>query len=314
MEIRDFTSDDYAGIVAVRNAIYPDRPIAVADVQHWDARYQPSHRQGRWLAEAAGQIIAWAEYGQNAWEEGPHTYFIDCQVLPERQGQGIGGALYTTVLDALLPLEPRQLKASVRSDQRPALAFAEKCGFQETHRHSESRLDVQAFDPAPFAGAEEWLRAAGITIHTLAELADDPERDRKLYACDCEVSQDVPEADSFTLPAFDEWLKDVINHPRQPPEAFFVAMAGDQVVGFTSLLTNRTTRHLLHNGFTAVRRDYRRRGIALALKLRGIEFARAYGCHHIETGNEVRNGPMLALNNRLGFVPGPDWVSFTKHL
>ena len=67
-------------------------------------------------------------------------------------------------------------------------------------------------------------------------------------------------------------------------------------------------------GLTAVLPPYRRRGIALALKLRGIRYAQAVGCPAILTGSEEHNRPMLTLNARLGFVPQPAWITFEKHL
>ena len=59
--------------------------------------------------------------------------------------------------------------------------------------------------------------------------------------------------------------------------------------------------------------SYRRRGIATALKLRSIEFAKAYGAKELKTDNE-ENNPMYQLNLSLGFRPKPAFLSYKKSL
>jgi mycothiol synthase len=70
----------------------------------------------------------------------------------------------------------------------------------------------------------------------------------------------------------------------------------------------------LYNGLTGVLRSHRRRGIALALKLRGIAYAKALGRPTIKTWNESNNRAMLAINEALGFVKQPAWIDFVKVL
>ena len=59
---------------------------------------------------------------------------------------------------------------------------------------------------------------------------------------------------------------------------------------------------LLLNEFTGVQQDYRGKGIAKALKIHGIAYARAHGYSTIITRNNMRNQSILRLNKQLGFV------------
>jgi mycothiol synthase len=68
----------------------------------------------------------------------------------------------------------------------------------------------------------------------------------------------------------------------------------------------------LRTGLTAVRRAYRRRGIALALKVRSLEFGKANGYSSVQTENESNNRGMLAINDELGFVKNPAWAHYLK--
>ena len=54
---------------------------------------------------------------------------------------------------------------------------------------------------------------------------------------------------------------------------------------------------------TGVRRDWRGRGIAGALKRTQLAWAKANGYERLETANETRNVPIQRLNERLGYRP-----------
>jgi mycothiol synthase len=67
-------------------------------------------------------------------------------------------------------------------------------------------------------------------------------------------------------------------------------------------------------GYTGVLRAYRGRGVATALKVAAVQWARARGMAYIYTGNDLTNAPMLAINSQLGFEPLPASAQLVKHL
>jgi hypothetical protein len=72
-------------------------------------------------------------------------------------------------------------------------------------------------------------------------------------------------------------------------------------------------RHKLNTGLTGVLRSHRRRGIATALKVCAMSFARDYGAIEVDTDNE-ENNPMLQLNYQLGFRSLPAELTLHKTL
>jgi GNAT superfamily N-acetyltransferase len=81
-----------------------------------------------------------------------------------------------------------------------------------------------------------------------------------------------------------------------------------------SFLTCAAHAGWLDQRLTGVLPAYRRRGIALALKVRGLAYARDHGYDWIKTDSAVQNTAMRGLNRRLGFVEYPAWVFFRKTL
>ena len=70
----------------------------------------------------------------------------------------------------------------------------------------------------------------------------------------------------------------------------------------------------LHTGLTGVLREYRKKGVALALKLRSLELAQAMGAPRVSTWNESNNKGMLAINEKLGYQKEPATIDYVKVL
>jgi GNAT superfamily N-acetyltransferase len=86
------------------------------------------------------------------------------------------------------------------------------------------------------------------------------------------------------------------------PEPTFVALADDEIVGFAGLILDTDVPVRAENSLTAVRRDWRRRGLALALKQTTIAWAAANGVREIYTWTQTGNENMRAVNERLGYA------------
>ncbi len=317
LTIRDFRGSEaeYSAAAAVCNAVFPEYPESVEEWKEEDEK-RPAHlKRRRWLAEIEDQTVGYACYDQSEWMYHPRLFNFFAAVLPERQGQGIGRALYATVMAALAPLDPLRVRARCRSDYARSMGFLSDRGFVEDLRDWESRLDVPGFDPAPFAGHVERVIAGGIRIVTLRELIeDDPEHRRKLYELDVTLAKDVPSPEPLTAPSAESFERYVFESRDLLPEGYFVALDGRRYVGLSALWKSDEEPGTLYTGLTGVRREYRRRGIALALKLRAIEYARSRGIRTLKTWNESNNRAMLSINEALGFVKQPAWVSFVKRL
>jgi GNAT superfamily N-acetyltransferase len=96
------------------------------------------------------------------------------------------------------------------------------------------------------------------------------------------------------------------------PEGYFLAVADGQFVGVSNLWQSPES-DMIRTGLTAVRGAYRRRGIAFALKLTALAWAKAQGYRRTVTDNASNNRPMLAINEALGFEKKPAWILFVAN-
>ena len=85
-------------------------------------------------------------------------------------------------------------------------------------------------------------------------------------------------------------------------------------VGMSLLYKHTALPDVLKQSFTGVLPDYRGKGIALAMKLAGIERARAMGYREIRTENDSLNAPMLRINEALGFQREAARLTFERRL
>lgn len=97
------------------------------------------------------------------------------------------------------------------------------------------------------------------------------------------------------------------------PAWITIAADGDRFVGTTRMTLNADTGSM-YITFTGVDPEYRGRGIALALKLLAVEKARQLGVRYLRTNNDSQNAPMLAVNQKLGYVPQPGLYVLLKDL
>jgi GNAT superfamily N-acetyltransferase len=246
------------------------------------------------------------------WMYHPRKFSIFLMVHPDYQRRGIGGRLYGHLQETMAPFDPLALRSNAREDKTNGVSFLQKRGFIEEMRHWESHLDVAAFDPAPFDRDARRVAEQGIVVRTFPELASDPDRMRKLYDLTTAVGSDVPSPEPHTDIDYDQWLK-FFEGPNFLPDGVFVALHGDEYVGFSNVFASQAENHL-HTGLTGVLREYRRRGIAMALKLRAIAYARERGADVIRTSNESNNRGMLGINEALGFVKQPAWINLVNIL
>ncbi len=217
----------------------------------------------------------------------------DVAVVPARRGQGVGSAVLAEVSRLARELGKDTIQGEVKQSDAESRAYLERRGFAAVGAEQAVVLELDELEPP------EIDPPPGVRIVSRAE---EPDRLEEMYAVAVQADEDIPGSTGGST--FEHWRAHEIDRPITPPELCFIALAGDEVVGYASLQVHR---HQTFHGLTATRRDWRRRGVASALKRAEIAAAKEAGLRRLLTESEERNEPMRSLNEKLGYVPAPEW-------
>jgi GNAT superfamily N-acetyltransferase len=221
-------------------------------------------------------------------------------VLPEARRRGIGTALYAAI-SAWAASEGATLVQFRADEADPAgIEFALRRGFREISREIKAILELDGIDPPAVEPPD------GVEIVPWSER---PELAPGLYEVYAEATPDIPGNDEAVEP-YEDWLTLHMQGPGDRADATFVAVAGDEVAGFAKLSLTAAQPETAYHDLTGVKRAWRGRGIASALKAAQISWAKRAGYKRLATNNEERNAPIRHLNERYGYRPGPALILF----
>jgi mycothiol synthase len=147
-------------------------------------------------------------------------------------------------------------------------------------------------------------------IKSLKELESDCNSHQKLYELYKELIQQVPSPE-LPRPRNPFYFERLLESTDLLPDAYFIALHNENYVGM-NVLNKRAAQDYLFNELTGVKQGYRKMGIASALKLRGIAYAKVHGYSTIKTSNNSLNDPILKLNASLGFIREAAFITFEK--
>ena len=295
IEVRacESTADEEQSL-AVFNAVWPWNSVTMAEVETFKSSMRA---YVDYVALAGRETVGSGAVGITP--RRPDVAFALVTVLPDHRRRGIGTALYRSVSGWLRDHGVERIDAPVSEDDAESIAFATRRGFVEVERTPRmllelEELEVPAVDPPD-----------GVRITTWAER---PELARGIYEVACEAYPDVPGDRDTAMEPYEDWLAHDMRGSGDLPEATFVALAGDDVVGFAKFSLTAARPNVATHDMTGVKRAWRGCGVAGALKRAQIAWAKEAGYERLETQNEVRNEPIRRLNRRLGYRPAPGRV------
>ncbi|MGY2896878.1 GNAT family N-acetyltransferase [Deinococcus sp. UYEF24] len=212
--------------------------------------------------------------------------------------------LYLEALTRAHRLGYRQLLSVVRQDHRPQVEFLGAAGFRNAYQSWGAHLDLTGFDFAPFQKLEEKHYLEGTEVHQYAPDSPGAPWDalHHLYA---ESLKDTPRNPTTT-------------HDSDSPEYFqeeiaagrvFAAVRRGEMLSYAALGLEPGSVSSEH---TATRAGHRNRGLATLVKATALNWARSAGYARASTGGNVANLPMLRVNQALGYLPEPMWLTWVQ--
>jgi mycothiol synthase len=217
----------------------------------------------------------------------------DVAVVPARRRGGFGSALFAEISKRGRALGKDEIQGEVQESDAESRAYFDRRGFTQVGGEKAVVLELEGIEATEVAPPD------GVRIVTRAA---EPDRLDEMYALAVQADEDIP---GPTGPqSYERWRAIDIDRPNCLPELCFLALAGDDVIGY-ALLQDSGDRAF--HGLTVTRRDWRRKGVASGLKRAEIAAAKRAGFKRLLTESEERNEPMRKLNEQLGYVPAPEW-------
>jgi RimJ/RimL family protein N-acetyltransferase len=282
------TDSDYAAWLGVRRAVLPDERTASLEELRSVIKPGDVHVLAELEGELAGSGLLNRSDTGNA--------HVAPRVLPEKRGRGVGTAVLKRLAARAVEQGYTRAGSHVAGDDERSIAFARRFGFEETRRDVQQVLDVRAGESRPMEGIE------------FASIEARPDLLEAAYPVAQQGYEDMPIEGLDIL--LDSWLAEEATLPA----GSFAALAKGEVVGFAGLLRWADDPTKAEHGLTVVRRDWRRRGLASALKERQIAWAAANGIRRLVTYTQTGNENMQAVNGRLGYVTTDVTIAFSRSL
>ncbi|MBS1713794.1 MAG: GNAT family N-acetyltransferase [Armatimonadetes bacterium] len=300
-------ASDYDSAARLRNLHFFQRPISGDQLEESIGYHPLSVRARRTLMSIDGADVAYASTVENYWMKSESRFELFCTATDAESWHRLLDRHMTMAVED----GARKLSTWQRSDQPEKLALLTEDGFVETQRNPESSVDVEAFDPAPYAKLMHDVRRRYDIVDYAAYAKTDPEGWlHEAWRIEMDVMSDVPLPEPFEETPFESWRKET-QSPSVDQHALFIALLDGTPAGISQLLPNKIDPSVCSTGLTGVRRDHRRQGLATALKVTGLTWAQGQGIKSVWTDNEDSN-PMYALNQGLGFIKRFEWVCLEK--
>ena len=266
--------------------------LSGADIRSWWLRTDLT--DGSWLLEEDGHPIAlgWADvHDGNA-----HGGSI---VLPDAKNRGLGGLLVRHAEGWARDHGAARMRQQVLGEDAAAHTLLEAHGYRAARHHYEMAIEMDSAPPASPA------LPGGLVMDTFNDVDA-----REFYDAITEAFAD--EWGFVSLP-FDEWWVMRRNDESFDPELWLVVRDRERIAAYARCEAGRFGGGFV--GMLGVRREYRRRGLGLALLLEAFgEFWRR-GTHRVTLGVDSENPTgATRLYERAGMHIESTDVTFEKVL
>lgn len=277
---------DLEAMVEVRRRATPDAPPPQVENLRFSLEAKPElvFLVARLGGEpvACGYVEGWSAFAT-----------ADVVVVPDRRRLGVGSAVLADISARARAFGNDSVQGEVRENDAESRAFLERRGFVHVGAEKAVVLELEGSD-APAVEPPPGVR--------IVSRVEEPDLLDQMYVVGVQADEDIPGQED--VQTFEQWRTQEIDKPSRRPEFCFIALAGGEVVGYAALQIHGDQAF---HGLTATRRDWRRRGVASALKRAEIAAAKRAGFKRLLTESEERNEPMRRLNEKLGFVPAPEF-------
>ena len=287
------------------------------DKRRWQIRDKSLIRD-RLLLYKNKLLIGVLYYGQGR-DQNKRTTFFTLNIDPKYSTRQTQELLYDKMLEQIKLFKSTKILTSIYKhpnyDKLKKFLIYNQFKLVQTNR--EYTCDITKIDLKKYDSLIKKLELEGIRFYdSREEMLDFPNHYKKLEELEWTYSQDfpIPNGIEHTRPPFDHYMKLLNDYYDNNYGVDIIAVIDGKYIGSTNLEVNtKTEPHKAWTEGLGVLKEFRRKGIATALKIKAIEILLKKGVTEIRTDNE-ENNPMYKINVALGFKPVPFSLDFMKKI
>ena len=263
-------------------------------------------------------MLGYLGYAQGRDENCRNCYF-NIFLDPQYNGNGYRQLLYERMLEEIQRFDCDRLYADIyeHPNYDHFKNFLLNNNFHIGLKIRESSLQLENINLIEYNPLLRQLDAKGIQFYDAKnEMLDFPDHYKKLEELRWRYGKDfpMPKGIAHTRNPFEQYMKYQNLFEDKHYGVEVVAVDGEMYVGSTDIhLFPKSDPFKAWTGSLGVLREYRRQGIATALKVKAFEKLRDKGVKQVRTDNE-ENNPMYKINVALGFTPEPYCYDYQKEI
>ncbi len=245
------------------------------------------------------------------------SYAIDLD--PSCNHKGYRELLYNKMIEEVEKFNCNKLLTSIydHPNYKENQKLLIKKEFKLVQTNREYSCDIRKVDTKQYQPLIKKLESEGIYFYdSKEEMLDWPNHYKKLEELEWTYAQDfpIPKGIKHTRVPFNQFMKHCLDFYKNSYGADIVAVKNEQYIGSTDIeVYPKAEPHKGWTGGLGVLKEFRRKGIATALKIKAIEVLLKKGVTEVRTDNE-ENNPMYKINVELGFKPVPFSLEYMKEI
>ena len=320
IDIKNFTESDieFQEVTRLYNLVSHDEQAHADEMKEGWAIIDKSLKRDRLLLYKDDKVLGYLGYAQGRDENHQNCYF-NIFIDPDHNGNGYRQLLYDKMLNDVKVFNCNRLYADIyeHSNYDNFKKFLILNKFYIGLKIRESSLNLEDVDLNKYYPLLEKLDSKGIKFYDAKnKMQDFLNHYEKLEELKWKYGKDfpMPEGIAHTREPFKQFMKyqKLFEEKRYGIE--IVAVDNDKYIGSTDIhVFPKSDQHKAWTGSLGVLREYRRQGIATALKIKAFEKLRQKDVRVVRTDNE-ENNPMYNINVTLGFTPEPYCFEYQKEI
>ena len=318
IQIKEFSSTDaeFKDITRIFNLVSHDYVVHYKDDKdEWNIR-EKDLLTARLLLYRNNTLIGYIAYEQGK-KENQRTVFFTIKIDPAYIKKKYIDILFKEMLRRIKTINCNKILTEVY--EHPNYSDFQKYLINEqfvlAQKNREYNCEIQKIDLKPYQSLIKKLGLAGIQFfESKNDIKNKSDHYRKLEKLEWSIDQDIPipKGIKWTRDSFDRFLEKKKFFEQKCYGTEIIAVKDGKYIGMTSLTVfKRSEPNKAFTETLGVLKNYRRQGIATALKIKAIETLIIKGIKEIRTDNEINN-PMYKINEKLGFYAVPSSLEYLK--